>query len=80
MAFRRSARKAGLKLSARKSVFLMQGDDRPGALTAMADKLAKARINLVALDAVCAGKKRFGAIFWVRKQSVARAARLLKAR
>ena len=79
-AFRRSARKAGLKLSARKSVFLMQGDDRPGALTAMADKLAKARINLIALDAVTAGKKRFGAIFWVKKTHVARAARLLKAR
>ena len=79
-AFRGAARKAGLKLSARKTVFLIQGDDRPGALTAMADKLAKARINLVALDAVTAGKKRFGAIFWVRKQNVARAARILKAR
>ena len=79
-AFRRAARKAGFKLSARKAVFLIQGDDRPGALTAMADKLAKARINLVALDAVTAGKKRFGAIFWVRKQNVARATRILKAR
>jgi len=79
-AFRRAARKAGLKLSARKAVFLIQGDDRTGALTAMADKLAKARINLVALDAVTAGKKRFGAIFWVKKQNVARAARILKAR
>lgn len=79
-AFRRAARKAGLKLSARKAVFLIQGDDRTGALTAMADKLATARINLVALDAVTAGKKRFGAIFWVKKQNVARAARILKAR
>ena len=78
--FRRAARKAGFKLSARKAVFLIQGDDRTGALTAMADKLAKARINLVALDAVTAGKKRFGAIFWVKKQNVARAARILKAR
>ena len=79
-AFRRAARKAGLKLSARKAVFLMQGGDRPGALTAALGKLAQARINLVALDAVTAGKKRFGAIFWVKKQNVARAARLLKAR
>jgi len=79
-AFRRAARKAGFKLSARKAVFLMQGDDRPGALTAMADKLAKARINLIALDAVTAGKKRFGAIFWVKKKDVARAGRILRAR
>lgn len=78
--FRRAARKAGFKLSPRKAVFLIQGDDRPGALTAMADKLAKARINLVALDAVTAGKNRFGAIFWVKKKNVARASRLLKAR
>jgi len=80
VAFRRAARKAGLKLSARKTVFLMQGDDRAGALTTALGKLAQARINLVALDAVTAGKKRFGAIFWVRKQNVARAARILKAR
>jgi len=80
VAFRRAARKAGLKLSPRKTVFLMQGADRPGALTGALDKLAKARINLTALDAVTAGKGRFGAIFWVRKQQVARAARLLGAR
>ena len=80
VAFRRAARKAGLRLSARKTVFLMQGDDRPGALTTALGKLAQARINLVALDAVTAGKKRFGAIFWVKKQNVARAARILKAR
>ena len=79
-AFRRTARKAGLKLSPRKTVFLMHGDDRPGALTTALGKLAQARINLVALDAVTAGKKRYGAIFWVRKQNVARAARILKAR
>lgn len=78
--FRRAARKAGFKLSARKSVFLMQGADRPGALTGAIDKLARARINLTALDAVTAGKGRFGAIFWVKKQHVARAARLLGAR
>ena len=79
-AFRRAARQSGLKLSKRKAVFHIQGDDRPGALTALFDKLAQARINLVAVDAVTAGKKRFGAIFWVKQQNVARAARILKAR
>lgn len=79
-AFRRAAREAGIKLSARKPVFLLHGDDRPGALTAVAATLANARINLIALDAVTAGKKRFGAIFWVAKKDVTRAARLLGAR
>jgi len=48
----------------------VQGDDRVGALTAILAKLAQARIGVVALDAVTAGKGRYGAIFWVRKQDV----------
>jgi hypothetical protein len=79
-AFRRAAKRAGMKLSARKSVFLVQGDDRPGALAGALGKLAAARINLVALDGVTAGKRRFGAIFWVKARDVARAARVLGAR
>ena len=79
-AFRRAAKKAGLKVSERKTGFLVQGDDRVGALTGILGKLAQARIGLVALDAVTAGKGRYGAIFWVRKKDVARAARLIGAR
>jgi hypothetical protein len=35
---------------------------------------------MVAMDAVAAGKGRFGAIFWVKPRDVARAARVLRAR
>jgi len=80
VAFRRVAKSAGLTLSARKAVFLVQGDDRPGALAGALGKLAAARINVTALEAVTAGKRRFGAIFWVKPKDVARAARVLKAR
>ena len=79
VAFRRAAKRAGWKLSERKAVFLLQGDDRVGALTAVLGKLAAARISLTALDAVVAGGGRYGATFWVKKKDVARAARLLKA-
>lgn len=79
-AFRRAAKKAGLRVSERKTGFLAQGDDRVGALTGILAKLAQARIGLVALDAVTAGKGRYGAIFWVRKKDVARTARLIVAR
>ena len=79
-AFRRAAKHAGRRISERKTGFLVQGDDRVGALTGILAKLAQARIGLVALDAVTAGKGRYGAIFWVRKKDVARAARLLGAR
>jgi ACT domain-containing protein len=78
--FARGAKKAGVKLGKRKVAFLVQGEDRVGALVRILDKLAKARINMVAMDAVTAGSRRFGAIFWVRPKDVARTSRLLGAR
>ena len=77
---KRAAKKLGLKLSAKKTGFLYHGDDRVGAMTGIFDKLAAAKINLIAVDAVTAGKARFGAIFWVKPEAVARAARVLGAR
>ena len=56
--FRRAAKKLKLKLSKRKTGFLLQGDDRVGAMTTVLGKLAKARINVTAMDAVTAGKGR----------------------
>lgn len=78
--FRAAAKKVGLKLGARKTVFLMRGDDRVGVLTAALGKLAAARISMVAMQAVCAGKDRYGAMFWVKPKEVGRAARLLGAK
>ena len=78
--FARGARKAGVKLGKRKTAFLVQGEDRVGALLRVLNKLAEARINMVAMDAVTAGNRRFGAIFWVKPKDVGRASRLLGAR
>jgi ACT domain-containing protein len=78
--FARGAKKARVKLGKRKVAFLVQGEDRVGALVRILDKLAKAKINMVAMDAVTAGGRRFGAIFWVRPKDVARTSRLLGAR
>lgn len=79
-ALKRAARKLGLDLSARKTGFLVQGDDRVGAMNKLLTTLGAAKINITAIDAVTAGAGRFGAIFWVKPKSVARAARLLRAR
>ncbi len=79
-ALKRAARKLGLELSARKTGFLVQGNDRVGAMTKLLATLAAAKINITAMDAVTAGAGRFGAIFWVKPKSVARAVRLLRAR
>lgn len=78
--FARAARKLGLKTSKRKTVFLAQGGDKAGAVASVCGRLAKAGINMVAMDAVAAGKGRYGAIFWVKPRDVARASRVLRAR
>jgi hypothetical protein len=78
--FRRAAKKLKLKVSKRKTGFLVQGEDRVGALDKLLRTLAEARINITAMDAVTAGKGRFGAIFWVKPKVVAKTARLLRAR
>ena len=79
-AFKVAARRAKLVLRAKKSGFLVQGDDRPGAVSRVLDKLAEARINVTAVDAVCAGKNRFGALLWVKQKDVTKAKRALGAR
>ena len=78
--FTQAARKAKMKLSARKTVFLASGADKVGALTSILNRLAKAKINLVSLQAVTAGGGRYGAMFWVKAKDVGRASRVLKAR
>lgn len=78
--FLRAARKLGLKVGRRKTVFIAQGADKPGAIASICGKLAAAGINMVAMDAVAAGTGRFGAIFWVKPKDVGRASRILGAR
>jgi len=78
-AFKLAAKKLKLKLSARKSGFLVQGDDRVGALNETLNKLAGAKINITAMDAISSGGGRYGAIFWVKPLAVSRAAKLLGA-
>ena len=78
--FTAAARKLGFRVIRRKTVFLAQGTDKTGAVATICDKLARAGINMVAMDAVAAGAGRFGAIFWVRPADVGRASRVLGAR
>jgi hypothetical protein len=78
--FKAVTRKIKLKTSPKKIAFLLQGDDKVGALTGILSTLAKARINLTALTAVTAGAGRFGAIFWVKPKNVTKTAKLLRAK
>jgi hypothetical protein len=78
-AFRAAARRAGWKVVGPKVGFLIDGDDRAGVMAEIYEKLAAARINVTASDAVCAGAGRFGAILWVKARDVSRTAKALGA-
>jgi hypothetical protein len=78
-AFREVAKKAKWKVTGPKKAFLIGGDDRPGAVADVLQKLADAKINVTAMDAACAGAGRYGAILWVEPRDVQRAARALGA-
>jgi hypothetical protein len=77
-ALQAAAKKANLKLSARKTVFLVDGDDRPGAVAELLQKLGAAGANVTALDAVKTGS-RFGALIWVKPADVDKASKALGA-
>lgn len=78
-ALKAAAKNLKLKLGAKKTCFVIQGDDRVGALTDVLTRLAEAKINVTALDAVTAGMGRYGAVFWVKPRDVTKAAKLLAA-
>ncbi len=78
-AFLRVARRAKCRLSRKKFGFLVQGQDRPGAVADVMARLAETKINVTAIDAVCAGKGRYGAILWVKPRDLRRSAKALRA-
>jgi hypothetical protein len=75
--FAKAARKAGLKLSKKKSGFLILGDDQPGAAAQLTGKLAAAGINITAVQAITAGSGRYAAILWVKAADIRKAAKAL---
>lgn len=77
--FETAAARLGIKLSKKKSGFLVQGDDRPGAVAEIMERLATAKINVTAIDAVSAGGGRYGALLWVKQKDLEKAASLLGA-
>jgi len=78
-AFRQAAKRAKWKMVGPKTCFVIQGEDRVGALADILAKLADAKINVTATDAICTGDGRFGVLLWVKPRDVSRAAKALGA-
>jgi hypothetical protein len=78
-AFAKAVKTAGLelRLSKRKSGFLIQGEDRPGAIAEIAQRLAQANINITSVQAFCAGSGRYGGMLWVKAADLHKAAKTL---
>jgi hypothetical protein len=78
-ALREVADQAGVTLSEAKRAFLIQGDDRVGAVADALGKLAEANVNVTAAAAAGAGSGRYGMILWVSEADYDRAASALGA-
>ena len=76
IAFKSVAKEAKLKVLGPKVCFLAEGDDRPGAGAELMSRLAEAKVNVTALQAISAGSGRYGAIFWVKPRDVKKTAKL----
>lgn len=79
-AIARLAKKKGWKVSKIKKGFLVTGSDEIGAVSKVLSRLADRDINVIAADAVAAGKGRYGMLLWVSPTKYVSAARILKAK
>jgi hypothetical protein len=77
-AFRGVAKANKWKLVGPKRGFVIQGDDRVGAIADIVGRLADAKINVTAIDAVSVNG-RYGALCWVAPRDVKKAAQILGA-
>ncbi len=78
-AFRAVATQNKWKVKGPKRAFVIEGDDRVGACSDLLNKLAAAKINVTAMDAVAVGAGRWGAILWVKPGAVKKTASVLGA-
>jgi hypothetical protein len=79
-AFKKAIKAMKIKTRPQKFGFLIQGEDRKGAVAEFLKPLAEKEINVTAVDAVSAGKGRCAAILWVKSKDVNRAAKALRAK
>ena len=75
-AFKDVAKAHKIKIQGPKMCLLMEGDDRPGALEDLVDRLGLAKINMIAVTGLAAGQGRYGAILWVKPGDVKKAAKV----
>ena len=77
--FKNAVKAMKIKTRPQKFGFLVQGEDRKGAVAELLKHLSEKKINITALDAVSSGEGRYAAILWVASKDVNKAAKALGA-
>ena len=75
--FQQAAARLGLSLNGPKRAYLIQGEERIGAVADVFEKLKSEEINVIGSQAVAAGSGRWGMILWVKPAHFDRAGKAL---
>jgi hypothetical protein len=73
--FKNAVKATKLKTRPQKFGFLVQGDDRKGAVADLLKTMAGKKINVTAIDALSAEGSRYAAILWVAPKDMNKAAK-----
>jgi hypothetical protein len=76
-AFQKAAKQLKIEIGKKQTAFHITGEDHPGAVAQVLDKLAEKGINVFAVQALCAGNRRFGAFVQVDQDEVKKATKIL---
>jgi hypothetical protein len=76
-AFAEAAQQLKLRVRKPRRAFLVDGDDRVGAVASVLQKLAGQKIPITAAQAISNGTGRWGMILWVKPARFEKAARAL---
>jgi len=74
---KKTAKQLDIELGKKQTAFHITGEDHPGAVAEALAKLAAKKINVHAVQALCAGNGRFGALIQVDQDDVKKAAKAL---
>ena len=74
---KKAAKKLKIELGKKQTAFHVSGEDHPGAVAAVLAELAAKKINVSAVQALCADNGRFGALVQVAPEDVKKATKAL---
>jgi len=75
---KKAAKQLKIDLGKKRTAFHITGDEHLGAVAEILDKLAAKEINVYAVQALCAGNGRFGALVEVDEDGLRKATRALE--